>query len=160
MQANPLPLKDIHLPEAIGWWPPAIGWWLLMIFVPLAIALAVWLFRYLTRKTAIKAAKKQLAAIKQSAWDERQKLVEISALLRRVAISLSPRTDSAGLTGTAWLAYLDRPLKDAPFSQGAGQLLASAPYQPLSPSAAEVKQLIQLVEIWLKQCHKLRRPQL
>ena len=24
-----LDLRDIHLPEAIGWWPPAIGWWLL-----------------------------------------------------------------------------------------------------------------------------------
>ena len=24
-----LPLRDIHLPVAPGWWPPAPGWWLL-----------------------------------------------------------------------------------------------------------------------------------
>ena len=23
-----LPLQDVHLPAAPGWWPPAPGWWL------------------------------------------------------------------------------------------------------------------------------------
>jgi hypothetical protein len=158
---NPtLPLKDIHLPDAINWWPPAIGWWLLAVFVPLTIYLLVWLVRRLTRKTAIKAAKKQLAALKcNTALDERQKLVELSTLLRRVAISIAPRAHSASLTGTAWLMFLDRPLKDAPFSNGIGRLLAAAPYQRQAPDSAEIEQLLQLAETWLKQCHKLSRPQ-
>ena len=64
MQPTQLPLKDIHLPEAIGWWPPAIGWWLLAVLIPLSIALLYWIYKRLTRKTAIKTAKKNLAAIK------------------------------------------------------------------------------------------------
>jgi len=34
---NELPLKDIHLPDAITWWPLAIGWWLLIVMVIAAI---------------------------------------------------------------------------------------------------------------------------
>ena len=28
-----LPLRDIHLPEAVSWWPPAYGWWLLVVLL-------------------------------------------------------------------------------------------------------------------------------
>ncbi|MBV1912177.1 MAG: DUF4381 domain-containing protein, partial [Cycloclasticus sp.] len=31
-----LPLRDIHLPDAITWWPPAIGWWLLLAVIIVA----------------------------------------------------------------------------------------------------------------------------
>jgi len=37
-------LRDIHLPEAVHWWPPAPGWW---IVAALLLALTVWLSRYL-----------------------------------------------------------------------------------------------------------------
>jgi len=30
MNPDPLaPLRPLHLPDQIGWWPPAPGWWLL-----------------------------------------------------------------------------------------------------------------------------------
>jgi len=63
MPTTQLPLKDIHLPEAIGWWPPAIGWWLLAVLIPLLIVFLYWFYQRLTRKTAIKTAKNNLAAI-------------------------------------------------------------------------------------------------
>ena len=37
-------LRDIHLPQAVHWWPPAPGWW---IVAAVALALTIWLSRYL-----------------------------------------------------------------------------------------------------------------
>lgn len=151
MPTTQLPLKDIHLPEAIGWWPPAIGWWLLAILIPLLIAVLYWLYKRLTRKTAIKTAKKNLATIKENpALDNNQKLRELSMLVRRVAITVSPRTEAASLTGRQWLEFLDKSLTDAPFSEGCGQLLADAPYRNTLPTELEISQLISLCEDWLK----------
>ena len=150
MQPTQLPLKDLHLPEAIGWFPPALGWWLVIVLIPLLGALLYWFYKRLTRKTALKEAKKLLITIKASTMDNQQKLAELSALLRRVAISITPRAQIAGLTGAAWLAFLDSSLKDAPFTSGAGQCLADAPYRQSAPSDTEISQLIGLCENWLK----------
>ena len=151
MQPTQLPLKDIHLPEAIGWWPPAIGWWLVVILILLLIVFLYWLYKRLTRKTAIKAAKKNLNAIKHNpALDNNAKLRELSMLVRRVAVSVNPRTEVASLTGRQWLAFLDQSVTGAPFSEGCGRLLADAPYRNAPPAGPEISQLISLCEDWLK----------
>ncbi|MGZ4994906.1 MAG: DUF4381 domain-containing protein [Methylobacter sp.] len=151
MNPTLLDLKDIHEPEAIGWWPPAIGWWILAVLIPLLILLLVWLYKRLTRKTAIKTANNILAQIKQDQTrDNLQKLSDLSVLVRRVAISMSPRAKAAGLTGRQWLEFLDRSVKGLPFSDGAGRLLADAPYRKTPPTEQELSQLIDLCEDWLK----------
>ena len=33
MQETPLPLRDLHLPAEVGWWPLAPGWWVLIAIV-------------------------------------------------------------------------------------------------------------------------------
>ncbi|HAD08873.1 MAG TPA: hypothetical protein DCF62_05290 [Porticoccaceae bacterium] len=46
MNSDPLAqLRDIHLPEAIGWWPPAPGWWLLTLLLIAALGYALWWWR-------------------------------------------------------------------------------------------------------------------
>jgi cbb3-type cytochrome oxidase subunit 3 len=156
MHPSELPLRDIHLPEAIGWWPPAIGWWLLAIFIPLLLGFIAWLYRRLTRKTAIKTAKKLLIHLKQDkTLDAQQKLRQLSTLLRRVAVSILPRTHAASLTGRAWLAFLDQAVEGSPFSDGIGQLLADAPYRASVPTETDIAALINLCEDWLKHCSKL-----
>ena len=30
MDPDLIPLRDIHLPQAVGWWPLAPGWWVLI----------------------------------------------------------------------------------------------------------------------------------
>jgi cbb3-type cytochrome oxidase subunit 3 len=158
VEHNQLPLRDIHLPEAIGWWPPALGWWLLAILIPLSIALMYWLYKRITRKTAIKAAKKLLLKIKQDQQcDNNQKLKVLSALIRRVAISTTARNECAGLTGQQWLAFLDQDMKNSPFTQGVGALLANAPYQRNSPTELEISQLISLCEDWLNAQNKHKK---
>jgi cbb3-type cytochrome oxidase subunit 3 len=158
MEPEKLPLRDIHLPEAISWWPPALGWWLLAIFIPLLLGLLYWLYKRFTRKTAIKAAKKMLVQIKQDPQlDNSQKLKDLSALLRRTAISTTARNECAGLTGQQWLEYLDRSVKDSPFTDGIGRLLAHAPYQQYAPTEQEITQLTSLCEDWLNAQSKRKK---
>lgn len=158
MESDRLPLRDIHLPEAIGWWPPAIGWWLLAILIPLLVALAYWLYKRITRKTAAKAAKKLLLQIKQDQrCDNSQKLKDLSALIRRAAISTAGRNECAGLTGQNWLEFLDRSVKGSPFTEGAGRLLADAPYRNNQPTEQDISRLTSLCEDWLNAQTKRKR---
>ncbi|CAG7857348.1 hypothetical protein MCAMS1_02133 [biofilm metagenome] len=158
MEPSQLPLRDIHLPEVIGWWPPAIGWWLLAVLIPLLIAFGYWLYKRITKKTAIKAAKKILLQIRQDkVRDNRQKLQGISALIRRTAISIADRNECAGLTGQQWVEYLGGSVKSAAFSEEIGRLLINAPYQRTAPTEQEISQLISLCENWLSAQSKRKR---
>jgi hypothetical protein len=158
MEPAQLPLRDIHLPPEIGWWPPAIGWWLLVILIPLVIGFGFWIYKLITKKTAVKSAKKQLLQIKQDMQlDNAQKLAQLSMLIRRIAISSSNRNECAGLTGQHWLDYLDRSMKEKSFSQGAGRLLSDAVYRNVKPDDQELTRLISLCEIWFNAQGKKRK---
>jgi hypothetical protein len=147
---NELPLKDIHLPEAITWWPLAIGWWVLIVVIIAAIYGCYLLFKRLTRRTATKDATLVLQGIKQQANDDVLRTIkELSACLRRVAISLDSREEAASLVGDAWLAYLDNSMDGEPFKTGVGRLLVDAPYQRSATKAVDVDALITLCEAWL-----------
>lgn len=151
MEAQQLQLRDIHLPDTIDWWPPAIGWWLLALLIPLFCWLMIKLYQRITRKTAVKTAKKLLLTIKQdSALNDRDKLNELSKLIRRVAISQSPRAETASLTGQAWLQYLDSSIKGSPFTQGIGRVFANAHYQKSAIADLDMAEITKLCENWLK----------
>ncbi|WP_446809084.1 DUF4381 domain-containing protein [Methylomonas sp. 2BW1-5-20] len=154
---EPLPLKDIHLPSPVSFWPPAPGWWLLAVLLPLSIVALRYFYKRIRRQTAVKTAAKLLSGIRRdSGADVRQTLVAVSALLRRVAISTAPRGDVASLRGEAWLAYLDRSLADEPFSRGPGRCLADGHYRQTPPAETELAALFELCERWLKQQAKQR----
>ena len=146
-----LPLKDIHLPVAIGWWPPAPGWWFALVFLVLLLALLVYSYKRLTRKTAVKSAKKILKTIRQQSENNSKTLTDLSALLRRVAISTDARNEVASLQGQAWLSYLDRSLPGQPFTQGVGRCLADAHFRPAMSDDIDFEALFTLCERWLKQ---------
>jgi hypothetical protein len=158
MPVAELPLRDIHMPEAISWWPPALGWWLAALFLPLLLGFLYWLVKRLTRKTALKTARKLFKALKSDpALDDRTKIAELSALLRRVAISLDTRPQIAGLTGRHWLRYLDSTVEGAPFSEGPGRALLDAPYRKSAPTEPAVQDVFQLCEDWLTAQSKRKR---
>ncbi len=149
MEPSQLPLKDIHLPEPVSWWPPAMGWWILLILIVALVFFSYWLYKRITRSTAIKTAIKILQDIKQdTGLSEEQKLAELSALIRRVAISLFPRKDVAGLTGKRWLEFLDETLGEPRFSEK-GKILTDARYRK-DKSQGDIAALIALCEDWLK----------
>lgn len=151
MTNSPLPLKDIHVPAEIGWWPLAIGWWLALGVIVILCILAYLFWRRLRRRTVLTRARKLLVQLQQNnTLGTQQKLSELSILLRRVAISITPRQHAASLTGQAWLDYLDSTLPDKPFSNGIGQCLVDAQYRPQLDSKPDISALIKLCERWLK----------
>ncbi len=129
-----LPLRDIHLPEAISWWPPAPGWWLVIatIIGVLVIYYTVKKIRY--RRRLKRVTKDAFETLKQQYLDnhdKRQLACNLSILLRRASISFYPRHDTAGLTGKDWLNYLDSTLPNSAttrFNSKLGQVLLTAPY--------------------------------
>ena len=157
MQPSELPLRDVHLPEAVGFFPLAVGWWITMALIPILLWISFKIYKHLTRKTAVKSAKKLLAALKQDKTKtEAQVLAEISALLRRVAMSVAPRGECASLTGQTWLEYLDKWLKTPEFTQGVGQCLADVNYRKNQKEKIDIEELIKLTERWLK-AQKIRK---
>jgi hypothetical protein len=146
---EPLPLRDIHLPDPVSWWPPAAGWWFVFAAAVLLIAGAVWLVRRWRRVTVAKLALRELDQLRTDpTLPAAEKLRRLSVLLRRAGLSAYPREDVAGLTGEAWLEWLDRPLGTPRFSQGAGRVLLDAPYRPAGE--ADMNELMALCRDWLK----------
>ena len=133
MDPQQLPLRDIHLPEAIGWWPPAPGWWLLaaLVFVALVILLRAFLKRR-ARGAARRKALRELDVLLRDFEAHRDAVrfaAGVSALLRRAMLAYAPRSEVAGLTGDAWLEWLDRGLEQPQFLHGPGRGLLELPYR-------------------------------
>ena len=42
MDENAIPLRDLHLPDAIGWWPLAPGWWAALAIVVAVLCYFAW----------------------------------------------------------------------------------------------------------------------
>ncbi|MDA3869014.1 MAG: DUF4381 domain-containing protein [Gammaproteobacteria bacterium] len=157
--SSSLELRDIHLPEPISWWPPAPGWWLLLGLVVLVIA-TVFLLRLYRKKQVLKkqvmAEFKAICANYQTEKNTLALVRALSILLRRACISFYPRSEAAGLTGAAWLEFLDRTGPEKKFSTEPGCLLATAPYLAETTTLdIDAEQLMQLCAHWLKaQPHK------
>ncbi len=151
-----LPLKDIHLPEPISWWPPALGWWLLLALILGVIAfifLVRWLYLRYRKPAWYYDAKQLLQTIEyqyKTQADANVCLRELSMLLRRVSLSHDPDPLVASLTGKAWLRYLDKILPQAKFNTELGQLLITIPFQNKSNiESRQVFKLLKLAQQWL-----------
>ena len=97
-------LKDIHLPEQIGAWPPAPGYLILLGVLFLAAIAAIWLYR---RRAAKQAASRQASALLQALDPHSVDYArQVNTLLKRTALSYLPRTQIAALDGERWLTLL------------------------------------------------------
>ncbi|MGY8813907.1 MAG: DUF4381 domain-containing protein [Gammaproteobacteria bacterium] len=149
-----LPLRDIHLPDGLSFWPLAYGWWILIAVIVITAIIAFILYRrnQRARISAITLAREEFTRItsEYQKSNETLKLVkEISILLRRLSISLFPRTEVASLTGEEWLAYLDRYVSGAPFTEGQGRMLVDAPYRQ-NVDSEELDTLIHQCHNWIE----------
>jgi hypothetical protein len=124
-----LPLRDIHLPDPVGWWPPAPGWWAVcaLLAVLACVSLGFWL-RWRRGLPLRALALRELAAIEKNAEDAADRFRRLAILLRRVSLCLdAPR--AAGASGPEWLDWLAENSGDPRFREGAGRLLLEAPYR-------------------------------
>ena len=153
-------LRDIHAPPAVAWWPPAPGWWALLGVVLLTAVLLVVFYRRRHRRPIRglrNDALAELARIQnefQRDGDVTRLTAQLSILLRRTAVARNDRTDVAGLSGEAWLRYLDETSQGQAFSLGPGQALVTAPYQAhvdVNPHA-----LVEAVSVWIRQSSAAR----
>jgi hypothetical protein len=154
-EADPLAqLRDIHLPEAIGIWPPAPGWWLLLTF---GIVLLAWLYCNLRARRRASAYRRNAKKLLTNYWlqlqaggDQKIYLENLLIVLRRTALSFAP--NAASLTGESWLVFLDNHSIDtkAKYQSELGQLLLTEPYRAKPQvSASQLLQLHQLALQWV-----------
>ena len=150
MAADPLQqLRDIHVPEAPGWWPPAPGWWLLALLVAAACAWLIWRARQAQlRRRPIVAARQLYADVyrrfQRGELGAREYLDQSNELVKRVLIHGLGEREARRASGQAWLELLDRHLAEPAFTRGAGRLLGDARFQPrLEADAAAVHPLLE-----------------
>ena len=163
MNPDPLAeLRDIHLPSAVFWWPPAIGWWIVLLILILLIAAGFW---WKKRREAlnsrpviyssievIDAALAELSELDnaiKTGGNAKAMTADLSRLLRRSAMRLSVNpSDVAGLTGEAWLLWLDEQWSKDEFCHGVGRQLIHAQYQP--ESDINIEAVCKLCHSWLE----------
>lgn len=144
--ADPLAaLRPLHAPPPVPWWPPAPGWWLLCLTIVVAVAALLWWRR---ATAARRAALSELQALERSELSMQQKVARLNRLLKRYALVCAPATDTAALTGGAWLDFLDSRGGDGDFTRGPGRILLTVPYG--GGEASDMSVLFGLARRWIK----------
>ena len=128
-------LRDIHLPDAPGVWPPAPGWWVLAL---LLLGALIWLAARLA------AAQRKRRPIRRARhlYDElyrrhrsgevstRDYLHQSNELIKRLLIHGLGEDGARRAHGREWLALLDRHADEPAFTSGAGSALGDARFRP------------------------------
>lgn len=144
-------LRDIQLPPA-----PLLAelptWGLagLALGCLAALMLAGFVLRRRLRHPHLRKARRHALKLALTP-DTRYLAQELSRLLRDYARQRFPERPIAGLSGKEWLHFLDETGGGGEFSHGIGEVLASLPYRPPSPSAhVDHAALSALVIRWLE----------
>ncbi|MBW0146717.1 DUF4381 domain-containing protein [Marinobacter arenosus] len=142
-------LRDIHLPETGGFWPPAPGWWVLALLVLLMIAGMSWLVRRKRQQNRwLRLAKAEMASLEQGATGDPDWFSQLNNLLKRAARQRYPDLHPETLTGEAWVAFL---LEKAPSERVASRPVVEAivhsAWQPRA--SADPRQAMDFAWRWL-----------
>ncbi|EIJ33997.1 DUF4381 domain-containing protein [Thiothrix nivea] len=150
MNPEDLPLHDIHLPDPVSWWPPAPGWWGLALLMLAVIAFLFWKrWRQQRGEKSLDLALLELERLQaKHGANTKELLRELSVLLRRVAISRYGRRQVSGLTGSAWVKFLDDKVGEKLFSGKLEHLLTEMPYR--RETQAETSTLVLAVRYWIR----------
>jgi hypothetical protein len=140
-------LRDIHLPEAISWWPMAPGWWVLLILVSLLTGyLCLKLFNRYKKRHYRRQAIVCLQRL-DNLKGQRQ-LVELFEILKRTAVSAYPDQCPVDLGPTAFIEFLQSTCNEAIFTEMPGDLETLLYGRAKSVPSSEA--LIQSAMLWVK----------
>jgi len=172
-QVPDIPLRDIHLPDSVSWWPIAPGWWIMLLLL-ISAALVVLVFKKIREHEQLKnqsmAEFSRLVECYRRDGDSQELLSEISQLLRRISITQYEDRNVAGLTGDAWLEFLDEALvnydneRELCFKGELGRSLTTGQYRKKgsldnnSLDNKKLDELLVLTKAWLHVvCRRPRR---
>lgn len=148
-------LKDIQVPDPVGWWP--LSQTLIGLFVGLGGILIGLSWYYLNqrknnryRQEAMSAFKKALAA----ANTPQEKLQIANKLLKQVAITNYGRQTVANLSGQAWVNFLHKTALYINQPDCLQECLESIYRPSTSLSEAETQQTLTYAMQWIKGHHK------
>jgi len=132
MDPADIPLRDIHLPDPVSWWPLAPGWWVLVGCVLACVLIGLgWWWRS-RRRRIISATLREFAAIEQrytEHGDTHELARELSRLARRATLAMEPERGIAAATGDRWHAALDRATTTGEAGEVLKRALIEAPYR-------------------------------
>jgi Domain of unknown function (DUF4381) len=138
-------LHDFYQPPLPSWMPQTIGWYVLLgLLVALVLFLA---FRHLRSWIRNRYRREALREIEAAA------VVQLSEILKRVAMVTWSRNRVASLTGSDWTKFLADSSGLSDFHSAPGErietiALANGPVTP-----QEQKQLRQLASEWVRRHH-------
>jgi len=140
-------LHPLRTPPPVDAWPPAPGWWLLAaLLLATLVALGFLALRAWRRRAHLRAARRELAALRARFADDPAALTAATnALLKRVALARYPRRETAALSGGRWFAFLDATAPAQPFAA----VPATLPYEP-APAAGDADAFCEAAERWLR----------
>jgi hypothetical protein len=148
-------LIDIPLPPSVSLLPATWASRIVIVLVVAGVAVAAWrLLRRFRANRYRRAALAELDRLLQTQGGVPEGMAASLALLvRQTALDAFPRETIAPLAGAGWLAFLDRSYGGDEFSQGAGRLLATAPYGRTTADAGDLTALQDLVRRWIRGHH-------
>ncbi len=144
-------LRDIHLPENPGWWPPAPGWWLLAALLVLTPFLGRMLQAYRRRRGRPRYRSAALLELEQyyqdyqSRGDKPAFVQAVSALLKRVAMQCYEPSRVAALSGKQWADFLAQD-RDAAIRENLRLALEQSYSREVGADAAA---LYQFAQAWI-----------
>lgn len=149
-------LYDIEGLDAISWWPLAFGWWL-VIAIPL---IGIFLFFIYYYKRRIFKQSWQYSILNQLTVmqhglrkdNTQASVIELSELIRRIAMHQYSRAECAGLEGKVWLEWLKQHDPNQFDWAAKGKWLIEAPYAPNYKSIPkeDVLNFIKAIRAWVK----------
>jgi hypothetical protein len=145
-------LKDVHLPDAIGYWPLAVGWYVVIgLCLLLIFGTTIFVIQYRRKTKAQRLAIKRLKEIEVSyrdAMDASATAYQLNMLLKQVSFAYFPRAAIAPLFGEPWLQFLGEPEW--------GKQLSELTYQ--KTATQDLSAIFPQIRKWIWQIRKLPAP--